>query len=70
MRNDEIEQLAASVAGSLVVELARLQGSPLAAGLAQVLADRAAQELRAGIASLSAVRVEAQEATVSDLRTR
>lgn len=70
MRQDEIETLAAAVASGLVVELVRLTGAPVPEGAARILADMAARDIRTGIASLTAVRVEAQAASVADLRTR
>jgi len=70
MRQDELEVIAATIAGDLVVELVRLTGAPLPAGVTQALAARARRLLTRELARASALRVDASTATYADLRKR
>lgn len=70
MRQDEVEVIAATIAGDLVVELVRLTGAPLPAGVTQVLAARARRLLTREIARATAARIDASTASFADLRRR
>lgn len=70
MRQDQIEEAAAEIAGDLVVELLRVGGVRLPPKVTQRLAQVARRGLVKALARMTAVKVQAQTATVTDLRTR
>ena len=70
MRQDQIEEAAAEIAGDLVVELVRFGGVRLPPEVTQRLAQVARRGLVNALARMTAVKVQAQTASVTDLRTR
>lgn len=70
MRQDQIEEAAAEIAGDLVVELLRFGGVRLPPEVTQRLAQVARRGLVKALARMTAVNVQAQTASVTDLRTR
>lgn len=70
MRQDQIEEAAAEIAGDLVVELVRVGGVRLPPEVTQRLAQVARRGITRALARMTAVKVQAQTATVTDLRTR
>lgn len=70
MRQDHIEEAAAEIAGDLVVELVRFGGVRLPPEVTQRLAQVARRGITRALARMTAVKVQAQTATVTDLRTR
>lgn len=70
MRQDQIEEAAAEIAGDLVVELLRFGGVRLPPEVTQRLAQVARRGITRALARMTAVKVQAQTATVTDLRTR
>ena len=70
MRQDQIEEAAAEIAGDLVVELVRVGGVRLPPEVTQRLAQVARRGITRALARITAVKVQAQTATVTDLRTR
>lgn len=70
MRQDQIEEAAAEIAGDLVVELLRVGGVRLPPEVTQRLAQVARRGITRALARMTALKVQAQTATVTDLRTR
>lgn len=74
MRNDQIEQFATEIAEAVArVTLAAgldLVDLPAARHIAKKAAEAAGNAARQGVAKLTAVRIEADTASVKDLRTR
>ena len=70
MRQDHIEEAAAEIAGDLVVELLRFGGVRLPPEVTQRLAQVARRGITRALARMTALKVQAQTATVTDLRTR
>ena len=70
MRQDQIEEAAAEIAGDLVVELLRFGGVRLPPEVTQRLAQVARRGITRALARMTAVKVQAQTASVTDLRTR
>ena len=70
MRQDHIEEAAAEIAGDLVVELLRFGGVRLPPEVTQRLAQVARRGITRALARMTAVKVQAQTASVTDLRTR
>ena len=70
MRQDQIEEAAAEIAGDLVVELVRVGGVRLPPEVTQRLAQVARRGITRALARMTALKVQAQTATVTDLRTR
>lgn len=70
MRQDQIEEAAAEIAGDLVVELLRVGGVRLPPEVTQRLAQVARRGLVKALSRMTAVKVQAQTASVTDLRTR
>ena len=70
MRQDQIEEAAAEIAGDLVVELLRVGGVRLPPEVTQRLAQVARRGITRALSRMTAVKVQAQTASVTDLRTR
>jgi len=70
VRQDHIEEAAAEIAGDLVVELLRFGGVRLPPEVTQRLAQVARRGITRALARMTAVQVQAQTATVTDMRTR
>ena len=70
MRQDQIEEAAAEIAGDLVVELVRFGGVRLPPEVTQRLAQVARRGITRALARMTAVKVQAHTASVTDLRTR
>jgi len=70
MRQDELEVVAAEIAGALVAELTRAVGVRVPPEVTARLAAVARKGVVRGLSRLSAVRIEADTAKVADLRTR